>query len=305
MPVDIASAIRNPVVVRVGRTRPSLYDTITRANSEAMGAAEDLSQATCRFSMRQVYSRLPVLDGVEARGFTPDDNNFNIAHDWISPEVEEEGEFMAWWTFTLPGDDHPEETPEFPVVVTDHGPGQGVQTGAIVEGVAAEIPTTFDALRNDSRFGDRFMQAKAELIKVRVLNKNCTPDEEKNFNPVLIMYFSKRVALELIPPAIDYWSRQHRTVTTTGTNEVASYPDMIASLKELKGQLYCSCSELWQELQFIVPGIVQRKPINLPRTNLSGNARKEEPLTINPENMQPLETGGYGWDLQLGVFPFP
>jgi hypothetical protein len=255
--------------------------------------------------MRQIYSRLPVLDGVEARGFEPDPNGFNIAHDWITSEVEEEGEYMGWWSFTLPDENHPQETPEFPILITDHGPGEGTQTGAIVANVGAEIPVTFDALRNDPRFGDRFMQAKAELIKIRVLRQNCSPDEEKNFNPVLVTYFSKRVALELIPPGIDYWSRQHRTVTTTGTSEVASYPDMIASLTKLKATLYCDCAELWQELQFIVPGIIQVKPLHLPTTSIAGDPRAEEPLTINPENTQPLETGGFGWDLSLGVFPFP
>jgi hypothetical protein len=307
VPAAVATSISNPVIVRLGRTRPSLLDTISRVlDTNLSGPAEDLTDAQVRFSMRQVLSRIPVLDEVEARGFAPDENNFNVAHDWFVSEVEEEGEFMGWWTFTLVGEQNPEETPEFPIIITDHGPGTGTQTGAIVDGVAAEMPTTFDALKFDERFGDRFMQAKAELIKYKVMNSSVAPDDEINYHPVLITYFSKRVALELIPPGIDYWSRQHKTVTTTGTSEVASYPDMIKSLEKLKVTLHQDCTELWKELQFIVPGLPQRKVLSLPTTDIAGTGWwREKPLTKNPFNTQPLETGGYGWDLALGVFPFP
>lgn len=255
--------------------------------------------------MRPLTSRSAIIEEVAARGFSSNEDGFNIAYDWREEDVQTEGQFMGWWTFILEG--HRQDTPEFPIVITDHGPGEGVQLGIIVNGVGAEMPVTFDALKRDQRFGDRFMQAKAELVKYKVLGHTMPADEEATLHPMLLDYFSKRVALELVPPGIDYWQRQHRTVTTTQTSEVASYPDAIASLEKLNTRLRCDCKDLWQELQFIVPGLPKRKIIHFPTSDLAHfpAVTPGEPTTLSPYESQPLETGTFGWDLALGVFPFP
>ncbi len=304
MPTAIATAVKSPVLVIVGRIRPSLEDTITRATgSNLSGPAENMVGATVKFSMRPLLSRVPVIKEKTARGFAVSQTTgFNVAYDWGEGDVATEGEYMGWWTFILSGGTYPEDTPEFPITISDHGPGSGIKTGAIVDGVASEMPITFEALRNDIAFGDRFMQTKAELIKWKVLGATVTPDLEFTYHPLLLDYFSKRVALELIGAGIDYWSRQHKTVVTTGTSEVASYPDMIASLKELDNRLRCACKDLWQEVQFVVPGLPQRRVVHLPTSDMVN----KEPITTDPSLTLPLETGILvQWDMALGVFPFP
>jgi hypothetical protein len=302
----IVTAVQTPVIVVVGRVRPSLEDTITRSTgTNNSGPQEDMEGAVVKFSMRLLLSRVPVIDEADARGFsTNQTTGANVAYDWEESDVEEEGEFMGWWTFTLIGESNPIDTPEFPITITSHGPGIGTQTGAIVDGVASEIPITFEALRNDIAFGDRFMQNKAELIKYKVLGTTVPPEQEAMYHPVLLDYFSKRVSLELIKPAIDYWSRQHKTVTTTGTSEVASYPDMIASLEKQKTYLIDACKMLWQEVQFLVPGLPQRRILHLPTSDMTGH--RERYITPDPKKMLPLETGRWlEFDGALGVFPFP
>lgn len=302
MPATLTTSIQSPVIVRAGRTRPSLFDTVTlTTGANASGPALSLSENDeVKFSMRPIMSRAPIINEEPARVLTVEGGNaFNIGYDWQEENVEVEGEFMGWWT--CPDDEgNPQDTPEFPIIITNHGPGEGVATGAIVSGVAAEMPTTFDALKEDVNFGDRFLQAKAELIKYKVLGATIPAEQEATLHPMLLDYFSKRVALEIIRPAIDYWSRQHRTVTTTGTSEVVSYPDMIASLKRLEEILIAACKELWPELKFVVPSLPKRNIIHLPTSDMT-NIPME---TKSPYLTQPLETGLFGWGT-LGTFPFP
>lgn len=302
MPTAIATAVKKPVIVRVGRRRPSLLDTITAMTGDnASGANVDI---TCPFfSMRPLMSRSSVIEEEKARALEKDPDGYNIAYDWQEEDVAEEGEFMGWWTFTPKGQSLPEDTPEFPIIITDHGPGEGIETGIIVAGVAAEMPTTFDALKDDVLFGDRFLQAKAELIKYKVLGVTTPPDQEVNLHPMLLAYFSKRLALELIKPGIDYWSRQHKTITSTQTSEVASYPEMIKSLEKLDTMLRLDCKELWDEVQFLVPGLPQRGVMQLPTSDLAGIPAIVEPVTVRADWTSRLhEWGGY---LDLGVYPFP
>lgn len=304
MPTAILSAVRSPVHVVVGRVRPSLEDTITRSTGDnAKGPAVNLEGATVKFSMRPLTSRVPTISEATARGFNQTaSTGANVAYDWQTSDVAVEGEYMGWWTFTLVGETHPEDTPEFPILISDHGPGSGTQTGAIADGASAEMPVTFEALRNDVAFGDRLIQRKAELIKFKVLGTTVPVDQEINYHPVLLDYFSKRLALELIKPGVDYWSRQHKTVTTSGTSEVASYPDMIASLKMLEERLRCALMEEWQEVQFLVPGLPQRRIVHLPTSDMA----EKEPITPDYTEGLPLQTGILvEWDMALGVFPFP
>lgn len=301
MPTAIATAVKKPVIVRVGRVRPSLFDTITSVTGpNSSGSALDLAGSDPQFSMRPLYSRVSLIDEENARALSDDPDGFNIAYDWCEEDVENEGEFMGWWNFTPKGEDFPQDTPEFPIIITDHGPGEGVETGIIVAGIAAEMPTTFGALKDDVRFGDRFMQAKAELIKYKVLGKTMPADQEINLHPMLLSYFSKRVALELIKPGIDFWSRQYKTITTTQTSEISSYPEIVKSLEKLDEMLRCDCEELWQEIQFLIPGLPQRKVAQLPISDLAGIP----PVTVRADYTRPLQTEWW-IEYELGIFPFP
>lgn len=282
-----------------------MLDTITlNTGSNASGKALDLKGTCPFFSMRPLMSRVSTIEEEKSRGFEPDNDGFNIAYDWQEEDVEVAGEFMGWWTFTPNESQHAEDTPEFPIIISDHGPGEGVETGAIVSYVAAEMPTTFEALKEDINFGDRFLQAKAELIKYKILGQTIPPDQEANLHPMLLDYFAKRLALELIKPGIDYWSRQHRTITTTQTSEIASYPEIVKSLEKLELILRADCKELWQEVQFAVPGLPQRKVINFPTSDLAGVLGAEQPVTISAAFTRPLQDHWWG-DFELGVFPFP
>lgn len=269
-----------------------------------------MSGATVLLFVRPILSRAPVLNGVAATPIYPaDSEGNNISYTWQTADITAigEGDCMGWWNFSLPGSGTL-ETPEFPLYFTDHGPGLGTKTGPIVDGVAAFMPITLNVLREDVRFGDAWLQQQATVVEYRTLGYAVAPDQESSMHPVVVDYLSKRLALGLTKPGIEYWSRQQKTITSTQTSEVASYPDMIASLKELTSRLVCELSAEWRDLLLIVPGLPQRRVMPLPQSSIGGphdHHRTFRPNTKDPRDMPILKTGGYGWGLAFGAWPFP
>lgn len=295
-------AQRTPIIVYTSAPG-TLYDSIIVA-----GAVQDMTGASVTFFVRPILSRTPTISNSASIIVPVDAQGNNVSYTWTPTDISilGEGDFMAWWQFSLPGTGA-QETPEFPLLLTDHGPGLGTQTGSIVDGVAAFMPITLNALREDDRFGDRWLQQQARVIEYRTLGYAVNPDQESSLHPVLVDYLSKRLALGLTKPGIEYWSRQMKTVTSTQTQEVASYPDMIASLKELCSRLVIELTQEWRDLLVIVPGLPQRKVVPLPQSTIGGpgDTHRLHPNTRDPRGMPPLKTGGFGWGLEFGVWPFP
>jgi hypothetical protein len=307
MPTMLPSK-RLPVIINKAAPA-SFYDSISIAGVVQVWPIG----TTILWYVRPLLSRVPVINGNAGVVLTPPDNQGNNArYDWTAGDILVcgEGDFVAWWNFTMPGFTA-QETPEFPIYISDHGPGLGTQTGAIVQGAYAFMPITLDALRRDVRFGDLWLQNQSQVIQVRVLGTFVTPDQEETaYELVLLDWLSKRLALQLIKPGIEYWSRQVKTATTTQTSEVTSYPDMIASLKDLEIRLIAELAQEWRDLLVIVPGLPQRRVTPMPAVINSGSIVDPNNLTWdfvtgNPRANQRLLTGGWGWGLDFGVWPFP
>lgn len=310
MPTTVDSSIKNPIILPLGVATPFTDLIIKNGN-------ESVKIESVKFYMRTFFSRTPFIDGITGE-VIEDVAGENVKIKLTTEDLSNEGEYFAWWGFKSEGNEY--QTPEFPVVISDHGPGTGVQTGAIVDGVSDHMPITAQALKEAASFGERRMQKIATLIQLRVLKEAVAPDQEIiSYELPLLDYFSKRVALELCTPGIDYWARQHRTATTQGPTEITSFPDMIVALEKLRDRLVQELEENWRELAFFIPELKQRKAAPMPASSLefhetpeqNGTLRRREfPVgfvTKNPNDMQRLETGWRGnYDLfTLGFYPFP
>lgn len=312
MPTLVSSSIKRPIYINLGFQGP-FTDSIKKGEELL-----DTEGAELSFFVRPLLSRIPVINGDTAKSIWPAVENENVKYEFGSSETSTEGEYMAWWKYSKGSEEG--ETPEFPIVFSDHGPGTGVQTGGIFDGVYDHMPSTFDALKNDHRFGERRIQRVITLIQMRVTGTYVAPDAEITSYPLpLIDYLSKRVALELCNPGIDYWARQYKTLTAQGPTEISSYPEIINALKELRNRLIEQLPEDWKEIQFLVPGVAQRKIVAMPASSTeyedfenNGKLIKRQEnqpyITANPNLSQPLLTGlnGYGGDVGLGyyqVFP--
>ena len=313
MPTVIETSVKNPVIAYVGKTEPALTDTITRNEQPIL--YKEIKEV--KFYMRPIISRLPIINGMTAEAFSGE-NGENVRYKWHESDLSSEGECFGWWWFKLEAGEGG-ETPEFPILISSHGPGEGVQTGAIFDGVGDHMPITFNALRNDPTFGERRIAKIVTLIQLRVLKSYVQPSEElEAYELPLLDYFSKRVALELCTPGIDYWGRQHKTINAVSPTEMASFPDMIASLEKLRVRLVDELAENWRELQFFIPELKQRKAVPMPGSSLefedwegpNGKMIRRKYtkgfVTKDPNKMQKLETGYFGdFDLfSLGFFPF-
>jgi hypothetical protein len=253
-------------------------------------------------SVRLAASRTPVLSEAPAVVLSPPDlSGNNVRYDWQPSDIASigEGTVYAWWGITLPGSSRI-ESPEFPLLFSDHGPGLGTQTGAIVDGAARFMPVTFTALQKDVRFGDRRLQHLANIVQVKVLGSSVSPDqEEAAYELELLEFLSKRVALDLITPGIDFWSRQLQTATSSQTSETTSFPNMITSLTNLRGEIARGLAADWRSVQLLVPGVPSRTVVSMPTSSLSGYRN----ITRDPQTNAPLRTGWFSED--LGFFPFP
>jgi hypothetical protein len=308
-------SVRNPIVISLG-VISSPFEDIIKRNGETWDTslAEEI-----KFYMRPLLSRNPVIEGGKAAAIWPvNEEGNNVKYEWSLENVSVEGEYMAWWDLLENKKNY--ETPEFPITISDHGPGIGIKTGGIFDGVADHMPVTFTALKNDLKFGERRIQKVATLIQIRVLGSFVEPDKEiTTYSLPVLDYLSKRVALELCRPGIDYWARQRKTVTAQGPTEISAFPDMINALEKLRDRLVYELEQDWREIQFLVPGTTQRKAVPMPAAstefyehndsngNLIRRPEVQPYATKDPNLTQPLISGH---DLEfnlfaLGYFPFP
>lgn len=110
-------------------------------------------------------------------------------------------------------------------------------TGAIAERIQGIIPVTWDALVNDSRYGENMMRTAIDTVKTRVTGTNISPLSESTYSVLVVDYLAKVTVLDLITPAIDFWMNQPLAETTTGTSEVVSFTERVEALNQLRKDL--------------------------------------------------------------------
>lgn len=292
MAILLGESTQNPLIVRTGVTQPSLYYSITNTD----GSPADMEGSTVSFLMRLFSSRNPVIDSAAVPLFPPDNDGNNVRYDWQSSDVSLEGQYSGWFSYQLSGSSSPAETDEFAIVISDHGPGFGSETGAIVDTLSQWLPTTVDHLRADPQFGDRFLQRHADYVKQIVMGTVVPVDQEILYNPFLIDYLSKRTVVRLILPAKEYWARQPQSLLTSGPAEQSTYPNMLNALDALKMQLEKELASDWLQLQQIVPGLPQLTIEHAPASSFGPSSPWNQPVSRSPQQTLPAQTGGPRWD---------
>lgn len=122
-------------------------------------------------------------------------------------------------------------------------------TGSIANAAKDQIPTTWDALAADSRYGDAALQRQVDLQKFRLFGTVVTEAQEDSlYNPVVIDYVGKLVALAVIPAGIEYWMVQ-KINDSSGEKISASWVDRAEKLKETYERLLAETRALLPEIQ--------------------------------------------------------
>ena len=76
--------------------------------------------------------------------------------------------------------------------------------------------------------------------------------EQELLDPVLASYLGKRLALDLIIPGIDYWSKQVLSLSA-GERETKAYKDRAEDLKELRKLLIDETTKMLPEIDQLLP----------------------------------------------------
>jgi hypothetical protein len=222
-----------------------------------------------RLRVRPLWSNVLVIDTV----MTPDVATDELNYSPQSGDFAIEGVYRAW-IFINFGTTQ-QTTDEFQINVFAHGPGQGVEVGAVYRAARALEPVAWDALRNYPDYGDPELQRVIELAKLRVLPTTVAAAGEGALDLRVIDYIAKRVLVDnVLSAAISFWTNQTVTQSARGnTEEVVAYPDRIraaeAAIARYSGDLIRQLPEIEVILgsvatQYDAPAVNQRGPLITP-----------------------------------------
>lgn len=145
----------------------------------------------------------------------------------------------------------------------------------IYELARTNLPNSWDAIANNSYYGEPLLKSKVDFVKFRIFSTIVDSTiEESVYNPLQMNYAAKYTALQIIPVAMDHYKSLRQTITTTGTNESVSYPDRIAALEKLKDQLTAEVTDLALDLP---ADQINHRPGKVPMFNAA------EYVTENPK----------------------
>lgn len=117
--------------------------------------------------------------------------------------------------------------------------------GQIALAARGIIPETWDALANSSYYGEGLLDGKRNYVKFLLFGTVVDTSQESIFyNPLVLEYAAKGLAITIIPAGADYYANKIQTVTSTGTSETRSYPDRIASLWKIHARLLLDMADM-------------------------------------------------------------
>jgi hypothetical protein len=145
------------------------------------------------------------------------------------------------------------------------------------------LPETWEALAEVDTFGPVALDRLHDRVVAKIFG---TLDDaaQTALAPIVIEYAGKRLALALIDPAIDFWSKQVLS-TTAGERESRSYKDRVEDLKELRKLWTAELADLYLDAQGALP-IMPTRAADAPRVINAGDT--VEHVTANPYDLPPM-----------------
>lgn len=147
-----------------------------------------------------------------------------------------------------------------------------------------ELPETWDKLLESPTFGEPALERRLNTLMYRAFGTVLSDVEQASLDPLLVSYLGKRLALDLIIPGIDFWSKQAISLSA-GERESKAYKDRAEDLKELRKLLLEDTSKLLLEVEGSLPQI-PRRASDMARVQQSGLL--VEHVTADPSLFPPL-----------------
>ena len=127
----------------------------------------------------------------------------------------------------------------------------------IVYSARDQLPETWDALLEANTFGEEALNRRLNIIMYRVLGAPLTELEQQTMSPLFAEYMGVLLALELIVPGLDFWSKQAISLSA-GERESKAYKDRAEDLRKLRDDLFKKAASLLPFVEDEVPQIPRR-----------------------------------------------
>lgn len=146
------------------------------------------------------------------------------------------------------------------------------------------LPETWEALAEADSFGPAALERRHDRVVGRIFGVVLEDAEQAVLDDVVIEYAGKKLALELLVPAIDYWSKQ-RISQTAGERQSETYADRARDLRELRKQWTADLAALWLDVVDLIP-IRPGRAVDVPVVAQAGETIPH--ITPDPGALEPL-----------------
>ncbi|HWI67539.1 MAG TPA: hypothetical protein VNS88_04100 [Nitrospiraceae bacterium] len=120
-----------------------------------------------------------------------------------------------------------------------------------------ELPETWAALLANPNFGEEALDRRLNTLMYRAFGTTLDESEQEDLSPAMISYLGKKLAIDIIIPGIDFWSKQALSLSA-GERESKAYKDRAEDLKELRKQLVADAAALLPEVEVDLPWIPKK-----------------------------------------------
>jgi hypothetical protein len=154
-----------------------------------------------------------------------------------------------------------------------------------------ELPETWDKLLEATTFGEDALLRRLSVLTYRAFGVELDAADQGALDPVLVSYLGKRMALDLIIPGIDYWSKQVLSLSA-GERETKAYKDRAEDLKELRKMLLDETAKMLPDVDQLLP-LIPRPAADTPKVLEAGFSTvhvTSDPMSFPPMYGLPEET---------------
>ena len=140
-------------------------------------------------------------------------------------------------------------------------------------------------------FGEAALDRRLNTLMYRAFGTPMSVEEQETLSPVMISYLGKKLAIDIIIPGIDYWSKQALSLSA-GERESKAYKDRAEDLKELRKQLVADAAALLGEVEAELPWVPKRltDTVRVQRSGLLDPHVTPDPLSFPGIYAPPEET---------------
>lgn len=164
-------------------------------------------------------------------------------------------------------------------------------TGEIAERARGYLPETWSKLGDPKSgtganipYGDDFLRRHVDAVMRRYLGDTISENEQEALPEVVLEFLSLRLALRLIIPGIDFWSKQAVQMGASGRNETKTWAQRAQDLRELKKYLEAEVASISLEAEALLPVLTQAATAAVPVVV----NRDTTSFTPDPDSIEPV-----------------